>query len=352
MDFIVTVLLTVLMFGILILVHEFGHFITAKLFKVKVNEFSLGMGPKIFSFGKKETQYSLRALPIGGYVSMEGENEDSDDPRAFKRQKVWKRIIICFAGVFMNFMLGFLIATILIATQNSQYLVSTTVSKVVSEDTSETPLKAGDKIISVSGYRVFVGEDISFGVTRSDPTGKSELIELKTEFVVLRDGKKITLKDVKPFARVTDENGEQEDRLCFYVEPENKGFFSVIKHGFFESLSYVRTTVLGLLDLITGRVGIDGLGGVVKVGQVVGEASKYGITNLLTLAAMISANLGVMNLLPIPALDGGRIVLLIYEGIFRKPLNSKLEYALVAGSMILLFALMIFVTIKDVVSFF
>ncbi len=352
MDFIVTVLLTVLMFGILIFVHEFGHFITAKLFKVKVNEFALGMGPKLFSFGKKETQYSLRALPIGGFVSMEGENEESDDPRAFRNQKVWKRIIICGAGVFMNFLLGFLIATILIASQNSQYLISTTVSKVVSEDISASPLKAGDKIISVSGYRVFVGEDISFGVTRSDPTGKTELIELETEFVVMRDGKKTTLSNVKPFARVTDENGEQEDRLCFYVEPENKTFFAVIKHGFFESLSYVRTTVLGLLDLITGRVGIDGLGGVVKVGQVVGEASKYGLANLLTLAAMISANLGVMNLLPIPALDGGRIVLLAYEGIFRKPLNSKLEYILVAGSMILLFALMIFVTVKDVVSFF
>lgn len=352
MDFVVTVLLTIIMFGILIFVHEFGHFITAKLFKVKVNEFALGMGPKIFSFGKKETQYSLRALPIGGYVSMEGENEESADPRAFRNQKVWKRIIICSAGVFMNFLLGFLIATILIATQNSQYLISTTVSQIVSQDASETPLKAGDKIITVSGYRVFVGEDISFGVTRSDPTGKSELIELETEFVVLRDGKKITLSNVKPFARVTDENGEQEDRLCFYVEPENKTFFAVIKHGFFESLSYVRTTVLGLVDLITGRVGIDGLGGVVKVGQVVGEASKYGLSNLLTLAAMISANLGVMNLLPIPALDGGRIVLLAYEGIFRKPLNGKLEYALVAGSMILLFALMIFVTIKDVVSFF
>ena len=168
----------------------------------------------------------------------------------------------------------------------------------------------------------------------------------------MRDGKKITLSNVNPFARVTDENGQQEDRLCFYVEPENKGFLAVIKHGFFESLSYIRTTVLGLLDLITGRVGIDGLGGVVKVGQVVGEASKYGLSNLLTLAAMISANLGVMNLLPIPALDGGRIVLLAYEGIFRKPLNGKLEYALVAGSMILLFALMIFVTVKDVVSFF
>ena len=119
-----------------------------------------------------------------------------------------------------------------------------------------------------------------------------------------------------------------------------------------EALSYVRTTVLGLLDLITGRVGIEGLGGVIKVGQVVGEAAQYGISNLLMLTAMISVNLGVMNLLPIPALDGGRIVLLIFEGIFRKPLNSKLEYALIAVSMILLYALMIFVAVKDVISIF
>ncbi len=352
LDVSITVLLTALMFGLLIFIHEFGHFTAAKLFKVKVNEFSLGMGPKLFKFSKGETTYSLRALPIGGFVSMEGEDEESDDPRSFRKQKVWKRIIICSAGVFMNFVLGFLIATILVASSNSQYLTSTTVSQVISREQSENSLKKGDKILSISGYPIFVGEDISFGVSRSDPTGKSELIELETEFVVLRDGKKVVLPNVKPFTRVTYEDNSQEDRYCFYVEPENKSFLGIIKHGFFESVSYVRTTILGLFDILTGRVGIDGLGGVVKVGQVVGEASKYGIANLLTLVAMISVNLGVMNLLPIPALDGGRIVLLVFEGIFRRPLNKKLEYALIAGSMILLLALTFFITVKDVISIF
>ncbi len=340
------------MFGILIFVHELGHFLTAKLFKVKVNEFALGMGPKLLKFKKGETEYALRAFPIGGFVSMEGENEESDEPRAFCKQKVWKRIIICAAGVFMNFVLGFVIATVVVATANSQYLPSTTVSQVISHNEGENSLKEGDKILSISGYRVFAGEDISFGISRSDPTGKTELIELETEFIILRDGKKVTLPNVKPFTRVTYEDNSQEDRYCFYVQPENKTFLSVIRHGFFESVSYVRTTVLGLIDLIVGRVGIEGLGGVVKVGQIVGEASKYGIANLLTLAAMISVNLGVMNLLPIPALDGGRIVLLAYEGIFRKPVNKKVEYALIGGSMVLLIALMIFVTVKDVISIF
>ncbi|MEE1280475.1 MAG: site-2 protease family protein [Oscillospiraceae bacterium] len=352
LDVSLTVLLTALMFGVLIFVHEFGHFAAAKFFKVKVNEFSLGMGPKLFKFGRGETTYSLRALPIGGFVSMEGEDEDSDDPRAFRKQKVWKRIIICSAGVFMNFVLGFLVATILVASSDSQYLTSTTVSQVISRETEESALKKGDKILSISGYRIFVGEDISFGVSRSDPTGKTQLIELETEFVVLRDGEKVTLSNVKPFTRVTYEDGSEEDRYSFYVNPENKTFFNILRHGFFESVSYVRTTVLGLLDILTGRVGIDGLGGVVKVGQVVGEATKYGIANLLTLVAMISVNLGVMNLLPIPALDGGRIVLLVFEGIFRKPLNSKIEYALIAGSMILLLALTLFITVKDVISIF
>ncbi len=352
MDILGTILLTALMFGILIFLHELGHFITAKLFKVKVNEFSIGFGPKLFKFGKGETVYSLRALPVGGFVSMEGEDEDSDDPRAFRRQKVWKRIIICSAGVFMNFVLGILIAIILVASTNSQYLTSTTVAEVISGETAQNPLQKGDKILSISGYRIFVGEDITFGVSRSDPTGKTELIELETEFVVLRGGEKLTLKDVHPFTRVTYDDGTQEDRYCFYVNPENKTFLNVIRHGFFEAVSYIRTTVLGLLDLITGRVGIDGLGGVVKVGQVVGEAAKYGISNFFSLVAMISVNLGVMNLLPIPALDGGRIVLLAFEGIFRKPLNSKLEYALIAVSMILLYALMIFVLVKDVISIF
>lgn len=351
MNVFVTVLLTVLMFGLLIFIHEFGHFITAKLFKVKVNEFALGMGPKILGFGKGETKYSLRLFPIGGFVSMEGEEEDSDDPRSFKKQKVWKRIIICSAGVFMNFVLGILIAIGLVASTNSDMLTSVTVAGIVSEKDAGG-LQSGDKILSVSGYKIFVGEDISFGVSRSDPTGKTELIELETEFVVLRSGEKITLEKVKPFARVKYEDGTEEDRYSFYVKGEEKNFFSVLKHGFFEAISYIRTTVLGLMDLITGRVGIEGLGGVIKVGQVVGEVAKYGVSNFLNLVALISVNLGVMNLLPIPALDGGRILLLAVEGIIRKPLNQKLEYVLISVSMFLLFALMIFVAIKDIVSFF
>jgi len=350
MDILVTILLTVLMFGVIIFVHELGHFITAKLFKVRVNEFALGMGPKLFSKRFGETEYSLRLVPIGGYVSMEGEQEDSDDERSFKKIKVWKRIIICSAGVFMNFVLGLVVAISLVAASNSPYLTTTTIAQLNSP--TENKLMVGDKILSVSGYKVFSGEDISFGITRSDPTGKTELIELETEFVVLRDGKKVTLKGVHPFVRVTDENGEQEDISAFYVYPEKKTFISVLSHGFFESVSYIRTTYLGLFDLITGRVGIDGLGGIVKVGQVVGETSKYGIESFLRLAAMISVNIGVMNLLPIPALDGGRILLLSVEGIFRKPLKQKVEEGLIAVSMILLIGLMIFVTIKDVVSIF
>jgi len=352
MDLVVTVLLTVLMFSILIFIHEFGHFITAKLFKVKVNEFALGMGPKILKFQKGETLYSIRALPIGGFVSMEGEEEESEHPRAFKKQKVWKRIIICSAGVFMNFLLGLAIAVSLVATDSSPYLASTTVAGVVNEDVQGDTLREGDKIISVAGYRIFSGDDIFYGVTRSDPTGKSELIELETEFVVIRDGKKTTLKNVRPFVRVTNEDKTQQDRYNFYVQPENKDFFGVLRHGFFEAVSYVRTTVLGLSDLITGRVGIDSLGSVIKVGQVVGEASKYGLSNLLYLMAIISVNLGVMNFLPIPALDGGRVLLLAYEGIFRKKVNQKVETILIAGSMILLFGLMLLVGVKDILSFF
>ncbi len=348
MNLIVTVLLTVLIFGTLIFVHEFGHFITAKLFKVKVNEFALGMGPKICGFKGKETEYNLRAVPIGGFVSMEGEEEDSDDDRGFKKQKVWKRIIICAAGVFMNMVLGIVIAVIVVATSGSPYLTSTTVSQVY----DGSKLEVGDKILAVSGYNVLVGEDISFGISRSDPTGKTQLIELETDFKVLRDGKEVTLKNVKPFVRMKGADGNEQDVSSFYVEPENKTFFNVLKHGFFEAVSYIRTTVLGLLDLLTGRVGIDGLGGIIKVGQVVGEASKYGFETILRLAAMLSVNIGVMNLLPIPALDGGRIVLLAYEGIFRKPLNGKIEYALIAASMVLLYALMIFVAVKDIISIF
>ncbi len=352
MQTIITILLTVLIFGFLIFIHEFGHFIVAKICDVKVNEFALGMGPKIFSFKKGETQYSLRALPIGGYVSMEGENEDSDDPRSFKSKHPLKRIAICSAGVIMNFILGLLIAISLVAAINTDAMISTTISKVITPEGTVSKLKEGDKILSISGYKINVGEDITFGVSRSDPTGKTELIELETEFVVIRDGKKIKLEGVKPFVRVEDENGEKEDRYAFYVKPEKKTVLNVIKHGFFEAVSYVRTTVLGLCDLVTGRVGIDSLGGVVKIGQVVGEASKLGLKNVFYIMALISVNLGVMNLIPIPALDGGRIVLLCYELIFKKPINKKVEEVLIGASMLALIALMILVTFKDIISIF
>ncbi|MBQ5816611.1 MAG: site-2 protease family protein, partial [Oscillospiraceae bacterium] len=174
--------------------------------------------------------------------------------------------------------------------------------------------------------------------------------ELETDFVVLRDGKKVTIPDVKPFVRVKDNEGNEYDRYCFYVEPEKKTIFGVVRHGFFEAVSYVRTTVLGLADLLTGRVGIEGLGGVIKVGEVVGKAAKFGIENIIYIMALISVNLGVMNLLPIPALDGGRIVLLAIEGIMRKPVNEKVETALVGVSMILLLLLMFFVMIKDIIT--
>lgn len=347
----ITILLTVLMFGLLILVHETGHFIAAKLFGVRVNEFSLGMGPRLFGFGRGETKYNIRALPIGGYVSMEGEETDTEDPRGFRRQKVWKRMVICVAGVFMNFLLGFLIAVLLVAVPGSKQLAGTTVAGVV-PGAQVGGLQEGDRIVSISGYRIFVGEDISFGISRSDPTGKSEITQLETRMVVLRDGQRLTLNDFHPFTRVSYEDGTQEDRYSFYVRAEKKNFFSVLRHGFFESLSYIRTTYLGLSDLLTGRIGIDSLGSVVRIGQVVGKVAKSGMPNLFYLMALISVNLGVMNLLPIPALDGGRLVLLLFEGLFRRKINGKVEYALIAGSMILLYLLVFLVTVKDIITIF
>ncbi len=337
------ILLAILFFGIIIFIHELGHFLFAKLFKVKVNEFSMGMGPKLFSFGKKETKYSLRLFPIGGYVSMEGEDEESDDDRAFGKKKVWQRFIIVAAGATMNLILGFLVVTILMATQN---LIGTTTIAGFDEDSvlKET-FRPGDRIVEINGKKALSHYDLSFLMTRDE--------DGVLDFVVERDGEKKELKNVK-FQTVPNEDAPDKVSIVFdfIILGEEPGFLNTLKYGFLTTLSLGRMVWLSLFDLITGQYGLSDLSGPIGtmdfIASAAQQAAKTDLTPLFMIMALITVNIGLFNLLPIPALDGGRLFFMLIEMIIRRPINPKYERYIHAAGMILLLLFMAVISFSDI----
>lgn len=346
---VLTVLLGVLLFGFLIAIHEFGHFITAKLSGVKVNEFAIGMGPKLLSKQGAETLYTLRLFPIGGFCAMEGEDEDSSDPRSFQKATAWKKFLIMVAGAFMNFVAGLLIFVVLAAVSDSY------VAPVVAEFLPEyTPnggpqLQVGDRILSVNGNPIFVAKDVQLFFDR----GGDDL-----DFVVRRNGEKVTLKGchMPPFQ--TDDGYKRGLRLAQYsLTPGN-----VLRQGWGDSIDTVRLVWLSLGDLFSGAVGIRDMSGPVGIVDMMGQVAAAApsawdaVYSILYFSAFIAVNLAVMNLLPIPALDGGRIffliVDLIYTAITKRKLNPKYEGVVNAVFFVALFGLMIVVAVSDVLKLF
>lgn len=329
----------------LIGVHEFGHFIFAKLFKVKVNEFSLGMGPAIFKKRKGDTLYALRVFPIGGYVSMEGEDEESTDENAFNRKKVWQRIIIVSAGAIMNLITGIIIIAVLLSMES---LIGTNkIYKFYDGATSQqTGLCVNDEIVKIDGHRVFSDMDISFLMGRSN--------DGVFDMTVRRDGKNVELKDVK--FKTTVEGKHTLITYDFVMIGEEPDFLSVFTNSFKRTASIGRLVWLSLFDLITGQYGLTDLSGPVGTVNVIAEAtagaakSREGLITALTLMAFIAINIGIFNLLPLPALDGGRLFFLILEGIRRKPINPKYEGYIHATGLVLLLLLMVAVTFNDIVT--
>lgn len=339
MTVLLTILAAIFVFGIVILIHEGGHFVTAKLCGIKVNEFALGMGPKLFSFGKKETKYSLRLLPIGGFVSMEGEDEESDDPRGFQKAPVWKRILVIVAGAFMNLVLGFVVLVIMVSSDDA--IASRTISSFYENATSQaTGLQLGDTILSVNGRKCFIADDILYEFARID----ADSIELE----VLRDGKKVTLPAVH-FDSSPDEDGLNLMIVDFTVLPVEKNVGTVLREGWYSSLSYARLIFLSLWDLATGRVPVNQLSGPVGIVSTIASVVSYGWQPLLMLLALITLNLGIFNLLPLPALDGGKLLLLVVEAVRRRPLNEKYEAIINVAGFALLMVLMVFATFNDIV---
>lgn len=341
MNIVFQIIIAVLVFGFLIFFHELGHFTVGKLSGMRVNEFAVGMGPSIWHKQKGETKYSLRILPIGGYVSVEGEDEGSSDPRAFCNVRLWKRILFVCAGALMNLLLGFIILSFLVGMRST--LPTTIVSEFRDGATSNAYLQRYDKILKINGTSVFTSNDITFSMI-SDKDGV-------VDFTVLRDGEKLEIPAID-FGMQVAEDGTRLINLDFYVFSQQKTFLSGVKYTFLWMFSIVRQVWLSLINLITGNFTMSELSGPVGVSSAIGQASSAGLNTLLLLVGFITVNIGVFNLLPIPALDGGRLIFLLIELVLRHPVNPKYEGFVHAAGFVALMGLMLVVTFNDIVRLF
>ena len=337
---ILTVLFAILFFGFIIALHEFGHFFTAKLFKVKVNEYSIGMGPALFKRKKGETQYSLRLLPIGGYVALEGEDEDSDDPRAFGNQKAWKRFIVIAAGATLNIILGLVLIGLMLGITGS--VPTATVSDVADDlAAAENGIHIGDEIKKIDGIRVFSARDLYYCLYRSDDD--------TYDIVLKRDGQTLELTDV------TVHYSAEEGYCSFIVGSEKAGFFNSITGTFRETLSMSKMIFLSLVDMIQGQYGLKDMSGPIGTINIVADTARDAVQtadygSIIFILAFITVNIGIVNLLPLPALDGGRLFFILIEMIVRKPVPKKFEAVVHAVGLVLLLALMALISFNDIVN--
>lgn len=334
------ILLAILMFVIIIILHEFGHFITAKLLGVRVNEFSVGFGPKLFSKKGKETTYSVRAIPFGGFCAMEGEDEESNDPRAFGNKKPWRRFIIVAAGATFNLILGFVIAVLMTIPQ--ERYATTTIGKFEDGAVScNYGLQVNDEIVAANGRKIYCFSDLSY-MLASAKYGK-------LDFTVLRDGKKVELKNVT-FNLEPLDDGNNYISLDFRVYGEEKTFTNTLKYAAKTTVSYGRIVYMSLYDMITGKFKINQMSGPVGITAAVSQATRQSVWNILYYACIITVNLGIMNLLPLPALDGGRLLFILIEMIRRKPISAKYEGLVHTIGFVILFGLIILITFNDILN--
>lgn len=340
MNFVVTVLLTVLVFGIIINIHELGHFCAAKLFRVRVNEFSFGMGPKLLSRKGKETTYSLRVFPIGGYVAMEGEDEESADERAFGAKPAWQRFIILVAGAGMNLLLGLLISAFLATQMN--LIPTTMLAEVGTRETGEN-LQITDQIVSVNGYRTPGYDDVVFQLVRD----KDGVVDLE---ILRGEGKEKVSIPGYAFNMIEGEDGRRSLDLDLRFYGQEKTFGNVLSYTFQWTGSTIKQVWYSLLDILGGQYSLADISGPVGTAVVIQEAASYGLRAFMGIFAFITINVGIFNLLPIPALDGGRILFLLVEIIRRKPVPQKYETWITAGGLILMLGLMAVVSVKDIVQ--
>lgn len=436
------ILIGVLLFELIIFIHEFGHFITAKKSGIKVNEFSLGMGPKIFSFGKGETKYSLRIFPIGGFCAMEGEDEESSEPRAFNNAKVWKRMIVVIAGAVMNIILGFVLMFVVVVQQDA-YSSTEVQSFPATSFSSYTGLQSGDVIKEINGYGISTSMDFNYPISTAelktvdgstleiykedcgnnlynmavslvqDKNNKlsdeqvskvnellskstieivkakskedafsvyenyykeindacgikdykvEKIVEKETrkrytaDILVERNGEEKLLKNVQFFTYTTKDNSDPQVSIDFYVKPIEKTFGSVISQTFKQTISTCKMIYASLGGLLTGKFGLKDMSGPIGIASAVttvaSESLSSGfmsaVNSIIYVMMIITVNLGLFNMLPFPALDGGRFVFLIIEAIRGKSVPRKVEAIVNGIGMGLLILLMILITANDI----
>ena len=354
---IVYILAAVFIFGILIAVHELGHFLAAKSCGVRVNEFSIGMGPCVVQRQRGETMYSLRALPIGGFCAMEGEDEDSEDDRALTRQGFWKQLWIFAAGALMNLVTGFLIILLLYSGASGFYTSRIQGFAPEFQLQGEEGLRQGDLLYAIDGRRVYLYSDLNllFGL------GNGKDFDL----TVIRDGKKVTLTDF-PLTRQTYTSFDGETRYSgyglYFGEVVEASPLVNLRYAGLNTLDFARIVWVSLEMLVSGEASLNDVSGpvgivstITEVGET-SESARDAFENILYLGALIAVNLCVMNLLPIPALDGGKIFFLVINAatmaLVRKKVPSRYEAAINMGGFVLLMGFMLLVTFHDVFKLF
>lgn len=349
-----TIFIAILLFSFLIFIHELGHFVAAKLSGVQVNEFAMFMGPAIVKWGKGETQYSIRCIPIGGYCAMEGEDGDSDNPRAFSKAKWWKRLIILVAGAFMNFVVGFLIFAIIYMPANKVVEPVITEFDACCVFNNEEGLHLGDEIIKIDGERIYQTSDISLVLS---------LNQTEThDVIVKRDGKRVQINDLQLAHNCTDEEGNEQYHLGIKLREKEVGFFGKLDYVWKNTIGTVRIVRVSLQMLLRGQASLGDMTGPIGIVKMMSDtaanadSAKAAAMNTLYFGGFIAINLAVMNLLPFPALDGGRVVALVLttaiEKITGKKLNPKYEAYIHGAGMVLLLALMAVIFLKDIVMLF
>ena len=352
----VFILAAILIFGVLIAVHELGHFLAAKACGVPVHEFAIGMGPVLWKKETEETKYSLRLLPLGGFCAMEGEEEDSENPKALNNQSFFKKLLIYAAGAAMNFITGLVILVILFAGAKAVYTAEITDIAEGSSLSVPGGMQVGDVILSINGEKVYNRGNVSL------------LLSLNTDgtydFVVRRDGEKVTIRDLQLEQKeFPDSNGGTYVGFGFTMAGyEELNFFGRLRYSWNSAMDFVRTVRLSLEMLLTGQAGVQDLTGPVGIVNTITEVGQQSasirdaVSNIAYLAALIAVNLAVMNLLPIPALDGGKIFFLLVNQlsllIFRKQISAKFENYIHVAGFILLMGLMAMVMFMDVWKLF
>ncbi len=371
---ILKILAALLLLGVLIMIHEFGHFLAARAMGVRVNEFAIGMGPKVFKWRKGDTLYTIRALPLGGFCAMEGEDEDAptpsaiggnsdreieptDETRSFAHKKVWQRIVIVLAGAAMNLLLGFLLLVVYNGFLQAPYdddgtvLFPTTTIAQIKEDTSayQTGLRPGDTILSINGRRVLMDNDMAMEM-QNDQDGVLQM-------VVRRDGEKVSLDNVKFELKQDEKTGRNYLVYDFVVLGKVRTFGNTITQSAKQEVSVATIVWRSLIDMLRGRYGLNELSGPVGTVDIIADAvggvnTLAGARTLIMLMVMITVNLGVFNMLPLPALDGGRLIFLLWEGITRRRVPPKFEGIVHFVGLLLLILLMLVVSYSDITKLF